>query len=735
MKPEPALVQSQAADTEEEIDLLALGGVLWGGKWSILAVSFVFVLLGAAAYVFAPRTYQAESLVQVEPTSPGFAAVSAVQDLFGSESSPIEGEVAIMNSRYILGQAIDKLHLDWSAAPATLPVIGDALLNGRIPDLPGLIPTAYGRPGDSISLAAFTVPMLWYDRPITLTNRGDGKFSLALPDGSTVAGQVGVPVANDKLGYAILVTDLQGIAGRQYQLEHYTRDQAMQSALGNFSVTENPTGSNMLAASYNSSDPDRATEILNAITNSYVAQNIDQSAAEADKSLQFVQSQLPAAKDAVNRAQAALTTYQNANKTVDLSLETEAIMTAQGNLQQELSQLDVQEAGMKSDYTVNHPLYQALLQKRQEIQTQLAALQKQEDTLPQAQKHILDLTSNLNVAQQAYVGMLAKVEELKVLTAGAVGNVRVIDKAQTSTIPTSPKKLWIVLAAVLGLMVGMGQVLLRHAMKKGIRGAEDIERLGLPVFATISHSKTPGTRPGTRGTWPILAVADPADPAVEAIRSLRTSLHFGMLDAKSKAVLMTSAAPEAGKSFLSINLAVTAAQSGQRVCLVDADMRRGSQRHYLGLPRGTPGLAEVLAEEIALEDALVQGPVEGLECLIAGRFPPNPSELLMRQQFTALLAKLNESFDLIIIDAPPTLAVTDPVLISRHVAATIAVVRHLATMPGALQAVQKTFQAAGQRLTGAILNDYQADKVRYGYAYGYAYNYRYSYRSEKGKKT
>jgi tyrosine-protein kinase Etk/Wzc len=732
VKAEPAIAPTlQDEGDDDEIDLLALIGVLWGGKWTIFAVTFLAVLLGAAYYVISPRGYQATSLVQVEPQSAGFAAATAVQDLFGTQSSPIQGEVAIMGSRYILGQAIDKLNLEWKVAPRTFPIIGKAILAGRLPDLPGLIPTAYGRPGDAITVTALQVPARWNDRPITLTDAGGDRFSLALPDGSTMRGEVGKPVTDPAKGFALLVAGLQGIAGRQYLITHLTRDEVMQSLQKSFSVSENPKGSNMLAATYADSDPGAATAILGAITQAYVAQNIDQSSAEAQKSLKFVQSQLPPAKAAVEKAQQALADYQDKHKTVDLSYETQALLTAQGNLQEQLNQIDLQQASMSTDYTVNHPVYQALLQKKKELKAQIAALQKQMGQLPQAQKAVLDLTSNLNVAQQSYVGMLSKVEELKVLSNGAVGNVRIVDVAQASSIPVSPRHLVIVLAGLLGLILGSGIVLGRHALRTGLRGAEDIERLGLPVFATIGHSGTPGVKRGTRGTWPILAVKDPDDPAVEAIRSLRTSLHFGMLDARSKAVLLTSAAPAAGKSFIAINLAVTAAQSGQKVCLVDADMRRGCQRHYLGQPRGTAGLAEVLAGEVELDQTLVKGPADGLECLVSGRFPPNPSELLMREEFSRLLDTLNERFDLIIIDAPPTLAVTDPVIISRSVAATIAVARHMETMAGAVQAVQKTFQSAGARLTGAILNDFQAEKARYGHGYGYAYNYRYSYRRDR----
>src|SRR5690606_15802596 len=130
-----------------------------------------------------------------------------------------------------------------------------------------------------------------------------------------------------------------------------------------------------------------------------------------------------------------------------------------------------------------------------------------------------------------------------------------------------------------------------------------------------------------------------------------------------------SAAPAAGKSFTATNLAVVAAQAGQRVCLIDADLRRGYLRRYFGVQKNAPGLAEYLASEKTLEEVMHAGPVPNLSVITSGRFPPNPSELLMRAEFPALLERLNQDYDLILVDAPPTLAVTDPVVIGRFTGA------------------------------------------------------------------
>jgi tyrosine-protein kinase Etk/Wzc len=281
-------------------------------------------------------------------------------------------------------------------------------------------------------------------------------------------------------------------------------------------------------------------------------------------------------------------------------------------------------------------------------------------------------------------------------------------------------------------LAGAAWVLFARALRKGLRGSEDIERLGLPVFATVPFTPLAEGNRKMRGNIPILALTEPDNLAIEALRSLRTALHFGMLDASSKAIVITSGAPEAGKSFTTVNLATVAAQAGQRVCIIDADLRRGYLRRYFGFDRDAVGLSEFLAGDVTLEEVVREGPVSGLSVIVAGRYPPNPSELLMRPAFAGLIDTLGEDFDLILVDSPPALAVTDPVILARKAGAVIMVVRHLVTVAAEVEAVRRTFETAGLRITGAILNGWRLeDASRYGSHYGAYYNYRYTYRSDK----
>jgi len=417
---------------------------------------------------------------------------------------------------------------------------------------------------------------------------------------------------------------------------------------------------------------------------------------------------------------------------VDLSFETQNLLTQVTRIEGELRELQAREDELSQRYTPSHPTYQQFLAERARLQERLDVLRGEIGTLPETQREVLNLSRNLELAQGIYTQLLTRAQEMQVLRASTVGNVRIVDTAASGDRPIAPRRsLILALSLVLGGMAGIGLVLVREWMRRGVQSADEFEQAGLPVFATINYTPHADHKHKRKGHLPILSIDEPTDLAVEAFRSLRTSLHFGMIDARTRSLAITSSAPEAGKSFTAINLAVVAAQAGQRVCLVDADLRRGQLRRHFDLPRHQPGLAEVLAGAVALDDALRRDVLPNLAFLPSGRYPPNPSELLMRRDFPALVKALDAEFDLTIFDCPPTLAVTDPVIVARSVGATVLVARHDVTPMAEIEAVRKTMSAAGVRLSGAILNGFDPRKARGGYGYGYGYSYRYEYGARK----
>lgn len=723
-------------EPEDEINIIDLLTSLWSGKFWIAGAVIIAFVAGAVTVLKTEPLYQAQGLLQLEAKSNSLGLPAGMQDLLGGSSytgnSPGETEMEIMKSRMVMSQVVRELNLQIYAYPRPLPILGLIPKRLNLPDLSINILRPYQWGNEAIVVGELELPEKWLGEDLELTITGPDRFQLTLPDARVLQGEARKRLALPEDSLSLVVDRLEGPEGRMFFLGRLPVSDAVSEVQGGFSVEETPRYSSIMEVTYVDPDPKRAERILNAVSQSYVDQNIARSAAEAQNSLSFIEEQLPIAETAVTEAQNALNAYRQQQQSVDVDYETRTLLERATQIERDLTAISLQEEELKKRYTVNHPVYQALLENRAALQQQLEEVRKSTSNLPETQKEIFNLTRNLEVAQEVYVQLLNRGQELRVVRASTVGSVRIIDTAYSDgarIAPRTSRTLAVYLLA--GTILGMGIVLLRRALRRGIRGAQEIEQAGLPVFATVTFSPEAANYSRRKGMLQILALEKPDDMVIEALRSLRTSLHFGMLDAKTNSVLFTSAAPGAGKSFTTVNLATIAAQSGQKVCLIDADLRKGYLRRYFGKEKGTPGLAELLAKEKTLDEVLIKGPVEGLSVIVSGRYPPNPSELLMRAEFEALLAILNDRFDLILIDSPPTLAVTDPVVIARYAGATILVARHLETMMGEVDAVRRIFDNAGAKIAGAVLNGYKASEGgKYGGRY-HDYNYRYSYKSDR----
>lgn len=711
---------------DDEIDLLELFGRLWSGKVAILFWTLFAAGIGVLVAFNTPPSYQADALLQLEEKGGQLGLPQGLADLSGDSPRAVT-EIEILRSRLVVGRAVSRLNLDWVAEPVKAPVVGHLVATQALPFPDWDLLTPFARPGDMIRLDLLDVPPAFLGEDLILTVREGGRFVVLLPDGALIEGEVGEPVLDAASGLALRVGELSGEPGRQFRLVQLPETEAIARIRAELGVSEQGRNSGILRLTYQSGTPEEARRTLDAIAQAYLAQNADRSAAEAESSLAFVESQIPQAREAVQEAEAALNSYRQEQEAIDLSAEGAALLTQISSLEAELVDLTAIEEELAERYTRNHPEYQRLLANRERLEERLASLREEVRALPATQREVLNLTQDLELAREIFVQLRNRAQELQVLRASNIGNVRIVDTARASNIPVAPKKARILaLAGLFGLVFGVGVVLARSYLRKTINGSEDLEVLGLPVFATLNRHPLGATATKRRRKLPLVAVETPTDLFVEGLRSLRTGLHFAMLDAKTSSIMFTSPAPGAGKSFTVANLSVIAAQSGQKVCLIDADMRRGTQHKYFGRSREDLGLAQYLSGEAKADDVLSPTEVENLSVITSGPIPPNPSELLMRPEMANLIKSLDASFDLIVIDAPPVLAVTDPVVIGRSAGAVIAVTRFGETHPAEVLAMQKALEAGGVKLAGAILNAFDPKKARGRSAY--AYNGRYDYR-------
>jgi tyrosine-protein kinase Etk/Wzc len=379
---------------------------------------------------------------------------------------------------------------------------------------------------------------------------------------------------------------------------------------------------------------------------------------------------------------------------------------------------------MAQRFAPTHPAVASLDAQITVLDAQQDELNKRVATLPNTEQSALRLLRDVRVDTELYTNLLDSAQQLRIIKAGEVGNVRVVDYAVVQEIPVKPKRiLAIALATMFGLIVGIATAFVKKALFGGVQHSEDIEQaLGLPVYATIPHSENQvrllqSMRRGGGGQY-VLAATMTEDIAVEGVRSLRTALQFGLLEAANNVIVLTGTRPDVGKSFMSVNLGAVLASGGKRVLLIDADMRRGDMHSHFGIQR-QPGLSDVIAG-LDVEAAVQHDVLPGLDVLPKGKVPPNPAELLMSDRLKTLLNYFSDRYDLVIVDTPPVLAVTDAVLIGKHAGTTLLVVRHGRNPMAELVEATKRLRNGGVAVKGALFTDVPQRRIGYsGYYAGY----------------
>lgn len=731
-----------AAPGDDEIDLGRLFGLLLDHKWWIIIITAIFALGGIVNAQLATPIYQGDALVQVERRS----SVSPLGDLSsvlgeGAESST-SAEVQILQSRMVLSQVVDRLGLDVRVMPRQLPVIGE-YVQRRGMARPGFMegrPEVWG--GESIELGRLEVAEHLRGLPLVVTVGDEGSYSLRVANREETLGtwQVGELASVLDGAVELRIAEIDAPAGAEFTVLKTSRAAAVGQLRSRLSISEVGSGgrggssTGMLRMVLTGTDREEIRRSLDAVAETFLTQNVERQSAQAEQSLAFLEEQAPELRAQLAAAEDNLNQYRVEQDSVDLSSESQAVIQQFIEVERKLNELEFQEAELAERYTPSHPSYQALLRQQRQLQNQRAELNERVNQLPAAQQEIVRRTRDVEVTQAIYVNVLNKVQELEIARAGTVGNVRIIDEALVGGWPIEPRKpLIVVLATLLGGMLAVGLVLLRGLLRRGVENPEQIEKAGLPVYATVPRSdeqdklvrkvKHKRDRKASAVATAVLAEKAPADNAVEALRGLRTSLHFAMLEASDNRLVITGSSPGVGKSFISVNLAAVCAQAGQRVLVVDADMRKGHIHHAFG-GRSQNGLSELLAGKIGLEEAVRHSKVEGLDYLARGEAPPNPSELLMNARFSAFLEQASREYDLVVIDTPPVLAVTDAAIVGRQCGTTLMVARFETNPVKELQAAMRRLESGGTLVKGAVLNAMECKAAAY-YGYGYYYNYSY----------
>lgn len=724
----------------DEIDLRELVAALLEGRWIIALAVAVALFLGVCYALTATPIYQADALVQVETEGKSLnAALGDVAELLGGGQTPVTAEVEILKSRMVLGKVIDSLGLELRAEPKYFPLFGESLarhrgeLSAPAPAVLGLRSFAWG--GERIEVTSLEVPKTLVNEPLLLKATEAGYSLFGPGEEKLLDGVVGTParVESPYGPISIFVQELVARPGTSFEVGRLDRALILGSLSNNLSVAERGKQSGIIALTFESRSSELAVGVVNAIVTAYQRQNVERRSAEAEQTLAFLKVQLPELRKQVEQSEAKLNQFRLQQGSVDMTKETELVLQQSVELETQRVSLQQKREEALRRFTPGHPVIQALDAQLRQIGGEQSGITSRVKDLPGSQQELLTLTRDVEVNNQLYTALLNSSQELQVAKAGTVGNVRIVDYALPPLRPSKPKKkLVVALSGLLGIFVGIGAVFVRRALRHGVDDPTVVEQqLGLPTYASIPYAEAQRSimraiDRGDKGTSQILAVADPTNLAIEALRSLRTSLHFALLESDNNVVMLTGPSPGLGKSFVSINLGAVLAMSGKRVVVVDADMRRGHLHEHLGMERA-PGISDYVVGDLEMPGLVRKTAVENLFFVATGTIPPNPAELLLHERFTGMVKALSEQFDHVLIDTPPVLAVTDAAVIGQLAGCTLLVLKAGEHPLRAIDDTARRLRQAGVHLRGTLFNQVGLGSSQYGYGYGYGYRYGYKY--------
>ena len=694
-----------SSSKKEETDLFDLLKEL-ARNWKIMIPCIIVAgILGVFVAMWIRPVYQVDALLQIESkNNKSMGMTGGLSSLFAT-TSPAETEIELIKSRQIIGEAVEKMNLQYVATPTNKL---DRLMHRE------------GR----MELSRFEVP--WKHLP---KDEKKGAWTVKATDSTTfelydhhnnkvLSGSVGetyfFPYANDTASIHIYRMDAS--AGQSFKISKMERLDAIDLFKQAFSIKEKGKKTGILEFSYQDIYPDRATKVLNEIATSYLRQNVEQRNAEAQKTLEFLEKQLSDVKAKMDSSLLKFNTYRNKVGSVDIGAETQLILEKRNKLQQSLLDLQQRKQSAVRLFQPEHPTIKTLEDQENNLKRELANNYAATKRLPNTQQEVLKLTNEVDMSKHLYTTMLNNIQQLKLVSAGEVGSVRIIDFAEEVTKPAKPKKKVILAIALLfGFLLGIGITMLKTKLSNGVRDASFIEReTGFSVYAKVPK----GNPNGTKGTRP-LAVVEPDDVAVESIRALRSSLEFSMEEGRSSIIGISGLIPGVGKSFISVNLAALYAGLGKKVLLIDADLRKGRLHKEFGIKRGN-GLSQILLGKATVDDVIQSTEVENLYVMQCGTVPPNPSELLGSKHYTTMINELEKIYDLIIVDTPPIMLVTDAALACRVAAQIVMVIEYNKHSIDAIQdGMSQLLKGNSTAHASFVINKYEhGHNDGYGYKYG-----------------
>ena len=755
---------TRAGNHPGELSARELLNLLRDHMTEFAAVVAVLVGLAVAYALLATPIYSGDVLLRLDAPEPNALGIASENQVYQAPAAPSPGgEIAVMQSRSVIEPVIERYQFNISITPRSVPVLGAIASEFATPGEParpwlGLDSFAWG--GEQIKIDSLEVPPALEDETLELVRLDDKEYELRGPSGEhLLSGFVGEPASSS--GTSITVTRLVARPGTIFKVIRWNPIDAFNRFLHDLKVIDKAKDTGIIEITYMNHSAKMAAEVTNALAEQYIALAIANRQRDDTATLAFINKELPRLDAQLRSAEQALHDYRMSANSLQPTAEAQAYLQGGIDFQRQIATLQLQRTQLLERYQPNSRWVQNVDTQLAELSRAKQAFEARFADMPTSERRSADLAREARVAEAVYVGMQNKAEQLSVRRASTSGGVHIVDDALRPHRPVKPNRLLVISAGtVLGLIAGTLFVFIRHHVMTGVTDPHFVEHgMSVPVLGKVLFSENQArldeeiaaamirrTQGEARGAFTklegaaaarlsadasdvlllgdsparVLAARFPDDQSVEALRAVRTELNRGIGQAANNVVMFAGAGRSAGKSFAAANLAVLQAEVGSRVLLIDADMRRGRLAYFFG-QYNRRGLSEVLMGDKEPFDVIRSVGIAGLSFMSCGAYPRNPAELLMGRRFKEMLQRLGNTFDLIIVDTPPFLAVADAAIVANVAGAAVLVVRSGMQTEEEIAETVKKLQEADAHLLGAVFNAIPLRWSNRGYAYAMGY--------------
>lgn len=712
------LITKIKLDLTEDNELQNFFYTLWEGKYVLLITTLLVSLIATTYILLRPAKYQANTLIQVSNKSSDEKLHLPMFSMGGS-GSETASQIALIKSRVILEPIINQLGLSFRVEPIRTSIFGH-----------------FGKKQKStIDISHLQLPPKYLQKKLKLKITDVNHFVLTNPHHKILLqGETNQLV--QKGPFALRVDKMKAMPGSEFYLIKYPVLDVLKQLSIRLNVEElgdpnnNQTG--ILQITLTDTDPHRMIHILNSIGKAIEKKDAERKLQESQKTLQFLNEQLPIIKSSLIAAEEKLNAYRAKSGKINIKIQAQQLMEQAAETEKQIVEAVLYRSNLLEIYTPQYPLVVELNNKINELKRLKQILLEKIKSLPASDQIAVNLMRDVKVKNDLYLVLLNKIQELQIVNSGTLSDIKILAEAQMpETAQPEPISLLIAASLVLGLMLGCIAVFTRNVFSRRVNDPQWVEKkFSIPNLAVVPFSKiqkTNKTKKRDIKFLPILAEKSPRDLSVEALRNLRSSLQVMLNNTNKKVIAVMGLSTGVGKSFVCINFAYLLANAEKKVLLIDGDIRRGDLYKYLSLPQA-PGLNELLTERVTLSEAIQSTSLSNLSFISCGKYPDNPSELLMKKNFEQVLETVSQQYEYVIIDTAPLLAAPDTIIIGSLTDINFLVIGGNKHHPEEIVLTIKQLENASIKVHGTIFNNLSQKPLTYG-------NYRYQYYSYYSEPT